>query len=78
MGTTTIKVSTEVRDRLNAAAASRGLTPGALVQEFLSQYERGLWFEKIRTGYAALPSDDDYARETEEWDATLGDGLKNE
>ena len=77
--TTTIKVSPDVRDRLNRAAASRGVTPGALVEQLVADYERDRWFELIRSRYDALPADDDYATETREWeDATIGDGLADD
>lgn len=74
--TTTIKVSTEVRDRLNSASAARGMTPGALISELVDSYERAQWFDAIARSYKNLPTDDDYHAETNEWDAaTAGDGL---
>ncbi|MFV0532808.1 MAG: hypothetical protein ACK5MR_04035 [Cumulibacter sp.] len=73
--TTTIKVSTEVRDRLNSAASVRGVTPGVLVEELIADYERARWFEAIRDRYDALPDEDDYVTETSAWDVTAGDGL---
>jgi len=74
--TTTIKVSSEVRDRLNSAAASRGVTPGFLVEELVDRYERDQWFESIRARYSALSADDDYLAETGDWErATVADGL---
>lgn len=77
--TTTIKVSPEVRDRVNEVAASRGVTPGALVDELITNYERSAWFERIRSRYNELPADDDYFTETTEWeDATVADGLTDD
>lgn len=73
--TTTIKVSTHVRDRLNSAASARGVTPGRLVEELIADYERARWFETIRARYDAMPADDDYDAETSAWDATAADGL---
>jgi len=73
--TTTIKVDPEVRDRLNTTAAARGVTPGRLVDELLTSYERAQWFADIRAAYDRLPAEDDYVAETIAWNETNGDGL---
>ena len=38
MGVTTIKVSTELRDRINAVAAGQGLTAGSMVEKLLEDW----------------------------------------
>ncbi|HPA46531.1 MAG TPA: hypothetical protein PK395_12270 [bacterium] len=40
MGTTTIKVSTELRDRINRDAQERGLPAAGLIESLLDAYER--------------------------------------
>lgn len=76
MSTTTIKIDSSVRDRLNAEARSRGLTAGGFVEELLELYLREQRFAVIREAMAARPDVDlTYAHETLEWDALGGDGL---
>ena len=80
MAATTIKVSTEVRDRLNALAAEEGLTAGSLVEKLMEEY---LWKIKVETAgrqmRAMSPAERaDYMAEVAEWDATLSDGLEPE
>lgn len=78
MAATTIKVSTEVRDRLNALAAKEGLTAGSLVEKLMEEY---LWKLKVeeagRQMRAMTPVERaDYMAEVAEWDETLQDGLE--
>lgn len=80
MAATTIKVSTEVRDRLNALAAEEGLTAGSLVEKLMEEY---LWKIKVETAgrqMRAMTEAEraDYMAEVAEWDATLSDGLQPE
>ncbi len=80
MAATSIKVSTEVRDRLNALAAQEGLTAGSLVEKLMEEY---LWKIKVETAgrqmRAMTPAERaDYMAEVAEWDATLSDGLEPE
>lgn len=80
MAATTIKVSTEVRDRLNALAAEEGLTAGSLVEKLMEEY---LWKIKVETAgrqMRAMTEAEraDYMAEVAEWDATLSDGLEPE
>lgn len=73
--TTTIKVTPAARDRINARAKARGVTPAVLLDALLDADDRAQRFAAVRAGYAALPPDDDYYDETAEWDATNADGL---
>ncbi len=75
MTATTIKVSSELRDRLNDAAHEEGLTTGSFVERLLDRYLREQRFAHLRE---AIASGDEAARasyraETELWDATLED-----
>lgn len=77
MTATTIKVSTDLRDRLNEAAREEGMTTGSFVEELLELHLRERRFARLR---AALASSDEADRASHEaeaaaWDATLGDGL---
>ena len=75
MTTTTIKVSTETRDRLKAQAAAAHLSLGEHLSRLASAADRGLRFEAMRAAIAATPSDvmADYTAATDEWlDADLG------
>ena len=80
MSATTIKVSTELRDRINALAAERGLTAGSLVEKLLDDM---LWREQvdlaIRQMRSMSPEEEaEYLAEAAEWDVTLSDGLEDD
>ncbi len=80
VATTTIKVTTEVRDRLNALAAEEGRTAGSVVEKLLDEY---LWRQKVELAgrqMRALTPDDraEYLAEAALWDTTSGDGLEPE
>ena len=77
MAATTIKVSTELRDRLNAAAAERGLTAGSLVEKLLDDM---LWQQQVELAIRQMRSmttheKAQYMAEFEGMDASLSDGL---
>lgn len=78
MSSTTIRVPSHLRDRINAAATKRGLAAAKLLDELVGEYERNERLEAVRRAYAELPPDDDYWSETAEWDTTLGDRLGGE
>jgi predicted transcriptional regulator len=80
MAATTIKVSTELRDRLNTVAAEQGLTAGSMVEKLLEDY---LWRQQVDLAKRQMreaPKEvwDEYLAEAAEWDVTLSDGLEDE
>jgi predicted transcriptional regulator len=80
MGATTIKVSTELRDRINAVAAEQGLTAGSLVEKLLDDM---LWRKKVELAKQQMRSAskevwDDYLAEAQAWDVVAGDGLEDD
>lgn len=80
VATTTIKVTTEVRDRLNALAAEEGRTAGSVVEKLLDEY---LWRQKVELAKKQMreaPPEvwEDYMAEVRLWDSTLMDGLEDE
>lgn len=80
VATTTIKVTPEVRDRLNEVAAAEGRTAGSIVEKLLDEY---LWRQRIETAgrqmRAMTPEDRaEYLAEAALWDATSADGLEPE
>jgi predicted transcriptional regulator len=80
MAATTIKVSTELRDRLNAVAEEQGLTAGSMVEKLLEDW---LWRQQvdlaIRQMRSMTPEEKaEYLAEAAEWDVTLSDGLEND
>lgn len=80
VATTTIKVTTEVRDRLNALAAEEGRTAGSVVEKLLDEY---LWRQKVELAKKQMreaPPEAwaDYMAEVRLWDSTLMDGLEDE
>lgn len=68
----TIKVSGELRDRINREAMERGLTAAGLVEKLLDAHERRRRMEEF--GRAFRSADDSYWDEFNEWDISLGDG----
>lgn len=80
MTATTIKVSTELRDRINAVAAEQGLTAGSLIEKVLEEY---LWRQQVEIAKRQMRSATaeewaDYMAEAEAWDVTLSDGLEDD
>lgn len=75
MTMTTIKVSTETRDRLKAQASAAQVSLGEHLSRLASAADRGLRFEAMRSAIAATRPEliTDYTAETDEWlDADLG------
>jgi len=69
MTVTTIKVSSETRDRLKAQAAAAHVSLGAHLARLADAADRGLRFESLRTAITATPTDvrAAYDAETDEW-----------
>jgi predicted transcriptional regulator len=77
---TTIKVSTQTRDRINELAAQQGITAGSLVEKVLQDY---LWRQQVETAKQQMRSAsrevrDEYLAESASWDVTSGDGLEDD
>ena len=71
MSATTIKVSTELRDRINRDAQERGLSASGLIESLLDAYERRRRMESF--GRAFSGADAAYWDEFRSWDLTLDD-----
>lgn len=69
---TTIKVSAELRDRINREARERGMTAAGLIEGLLDAYERRERMEAF--GRAVRGADREYWDESREWDVSLSDG----
>jgi hypothetical protein len=69
IATTTIKVPTELRDRISASARSRATTAAGLLTGLLDEHERAERFAAVKAVYARLSPDDDYWAETPAWEA---------
>lgn len=67
MAATTIKVPSELRDRINRDASARGLTAAKFLEQLLDHYER----EQMLTafGRAFATADATYRAETATWEA---------
>lgn len=75
MTMTTIKVSTDTRDRLKGQAAAAGESLGGYVARLAEKAEREARFAAMRRAYASTPAEviESYWRETHDWlDADLG------
>ncbi|PNL17123.1 toxin-antitoxin system protein [Micrococcus sp. FDAARGOS_333] len=68
-GPATIKVSSGLRDRINADARERGVTAAGLIEQLLDDYERRRRMEAF--GFAVRGADDEYWDEFREWDVAL-------
>jgi predicted transcriptional regulator len=71
MTATTIKVSSELRDRLKQSAAAHGRTLGEHLEALLAEEARRERFVRLREQMAASPPDERYAADLAEWQ---GDG----
>lgn len=68
---TTIKVSAELRDRINSDARERGVTAAGLIESLLDAYDRRRRMEAF--GHSVRGADPEYWDEFREWDIALGD-----
>jgi len=77
---TTIKVSTELRDRLKLQAAEQGRTIGAHLAALADDADRAGRFARLRQQVAATPAalQTGYSDETAAWDRAASDGLPAE
>jgi predicted transcriptional regulator len=78
MSATTIKVSSELRDRINAVAVERGVTAGSMIEKILDDW---LWQQQVELAIRQMrgmtPEEKaEYLAEAAEWDVTLGDALE--
>jgi len=71
MGMTTIKVPSELRDRINHEAREHGLPAAGLIENLLDAYERRRRMEAF--GRAVRAADTEYWDEFAAWD--LGTGV---
>lgn len=72
----TIKVSEELRDRINRDAQERGLTAAGLIEGLLDGYERRRRMESF--GRAFRGADQAYWDEFRAWDVAFGGGRIDE
>ncbi|MGE3796751.1 MAG: toxin-antitoxin system protein [Thermomicrobiales bacterium] len=82
MATTTIRVSTDVRQRLAELAEAEGTSIGLFVQHLIEDHERRLLREAIAEDFRKLQADPEkwafYQSEVALWDSALMDDLENE
>ena len=80
--TATVRVEPEVRDRINALAAARGVKASQLLGQLVRAAEEDQLLADMNADFAALGQDpkarEAYDEELQEWDATLLDGLGEE
>jgi hypothetical protein len=74
MSWTTIKVSSDLRDRINAAASDEGTTASGLIDLLLERRERDARMEAF--GKAFATADESYWQEFRDWDVALDDGAE--
>src|SRR5690625_2660088 len=73
---TTIKVSEELRDRINRDAQERGVTAAGLIERLLDGHQRRQRMEAF--GRAFRGADAEYWDEFRSWDVTLDDSPPSE
>ncbi len=73
---TTIKVSAELRDRINRVAQERGVTAAGLIERLLDEHERRRRMEAF--GRAFRGAEKAYWDEFRSWDVTFEDGRSGE
>ncbi|ODB54972.1 antitoxin [Escherichia coli] len=72
---TTIRVSTQTRDRLAALAREWGISMSELLTELAAQAERQAIFRAEREASHAETTTQAVRDEDREWEGTVGDGL---
>ena len=70
MSMTTIKVPTQLRDRINRDAQERGLPASGLIESLLDAYDRRRRMESF--GQAFRGAGAEYWDEFASWDLTIG------
>lgn len=82
MPATSIRVSRVTQQKLKEIAQKEQKSIGAVVDDFVTDYERKAFREQMQADFRALRGDpaawNEYRAETELWDQTAGDGLDNE
>lgn len=75
--TTTIKLDSTVRDRLNAEARRDGVPVGRVLEAMLEERARTRRFEDLKAAVDSTPGPllASHAAETQAWSVTDGDGL---
>lgn len=78
MTATTIKLDSTVRDRLNEAAASQGITAGAMVEKLVTEF---FWRQEVELAKEQMRNSpqevwDEYWAEFHSMDASMADGLE--
>ena len=68
---TTIKVTTELRDRINDDARATGVSAAGLIERLLDAYERRRRMDAFGRSFSA--ADGGYWDEFHEWDIALAD-----
>jgi predicted transcriptional regulator len=80
--TTTIRVSTQVRDQLSEMATASGISMQELVERSLEMYRRAKFLEALNLAYANLQQNanewQEFQSEQTNWDETIGDGLEDD
>ncbi|MHB1066120.1 MAG: hypothetical protein ACYC2Z_01630 [Candidatus Nanopelagicales bacterium] len=77
MTATTIKVSTQTRDRISAIAKRRSMTANSVLELLLDSFLRDERMAQVRRAMARSTEEDwrTYREETAAWDAVADDGL---
>jgi predicted transcriptional regulator len=82
MATSTIDISENSRDLLNALAQKTGQTTTVVLDKALAAYRRQVFFDEMNTGYAALRANSqswaEHETERQSLDSAMADGLETE
>ncbi len=81
MTTTTIRVSTSMRDLMQQLAQASGISMQSVLEQALEAYRRQQLLESTNAAYAALQTNadawDELEKERLAWEQTLADGLED-
>lgn len=75
--TTTLRVTSGLRDDIARIAEQRGTTMVEVVHEAIARMDRDLWWEAVHQSLDHMTSSEvaAYRKETQQFDAAAGDGL---
>jgi predicted transcriptional regulator len=82
MKTATVRISLKTREKLRILTDSTGESMQSILDKAVEEISRKIFWERTNSAYATLKKDPiAWKKEQEErssWEATLGDGLKEE
>jgi predicted transcriptional regulator len=75
---TSVRISADANALLAELAGKTGKPKAQIIREALRDWEDRIFWTEVQAAFAALHEPDELGAETDLWESTVGDGLKNE